>query len=591
MRTPGWYNYDRLTIKSRIFLLVGLMGEMTLLFDLVLAIAAAFLGGALARRLGQPVILGYLLAGVAIGPYAPGLVGDVHNVQTMAELGVAFLMFALGVEFSITELLRMRWVASLGGIIQIAATIVLGVAVASMLGLGQLQGLFLGSVIALSSTMVAQKILMGRGELESLHGRIALGILIVQDLSIVLMMVILPAIAGSADTTALLLLVAAAKATAILAGSWILGTKVVPTILAWVAGTGSRELFLLAVITLALGTALGTYALGLSVAFGAFIAGLVISESDYSRQALAEVVPLRDIFASVFFVSVGMLIDPSFLLVNIREIMLVVVAIVAGKLVIGTAVPLIFRYPGREALLTGLVLAQIGEFSFVLTRMGEDVGVIGHHLASVILAAALVSILINPLLMHEGSHLHAILARMPLIGRLFWDRFEVPARVRGGALNDHVVICGYGRVGREMATILSERNQPFLVVELDPHVVKDLRRSNIPYIYGDAAALPVLDHAQVATARLVAATVPNIASVEMAVRNIRRLNPTVPIVARVHYANDRERVLFSGADDAVCPEFEAGLEFVRRAMVKFGVSEPDVDEIIRQRRVQRGCAC
>ncbi|MHB0869318.1 MAG: cation:proton antiporter [Chloroflexota bacterium] len=563
------------------------MSELGVVVDLVSAAVAALLGGMIALRLHQPVILGYLLAGVAIGPYTPGPVGDTHNVQLMAELGVAFLMFALGVEFSLSELLKLRWVATVGGVVQIAATVLLGVAISPLLGLDLTQGLFLGSVIALSSTMVSLKLLMGRGELESLHGRIVLGILIVQDLSVVPMMVILPALAGPADGLVLALAVAAAKAAAILVGALYLGTRIAPLLLSRVAATGSREMFLLAIVSLALGTALVTYALGLSIAFGAFLAGLILSESEFSHQALAEALPLRDIFSAIFFVSVGMLIDPLFLLQNAPAILLVTAAVVVGKLVIATAVPLLFRYPGRAALGTGLFLAQIGEFSFVLTRLGQDRGVTDDYFSSLILSSALLSILINPLLVHEGRQLHRLLTRVPLVGRLFWERFEAPSKGQEMQLRDHVVICGYGRVGREMARALESRGEPYLVVELDPYVVKELRRSRVNYIYGDAANPAVLAHTQLSRARLVAATVPDAVSVEMAVRNARALNPSVPIIARIHSVQDMQRILNAGADEAVCPEFEAGMEFVRHAIARFGASEDEVSDFVRQRRTER----
>ncbi len=561
--------------------------ELGIVTDLVIAVAAALVGGVIAHRLRQPVILGYLLAGIAIGPYTPGPVGDIHNVRLMAELGVAFLMFALGAEFSPSELLKMRSVASIGGPLQIGATILLGLAVSPLLGLNLVQGLFLGSSIALSSTMVSLKVLMGRGELESLHGRIVLGILIVQDLSVVPMVVVLPALAAPVEGMLPTLGVAVVKAAAILAGAHFVGTKIAPAALYRVAATQSRELFLLAVLTLALGTALGTYALGLSLALGAFMAGLIVSESEFSHQALAEVIPLRDIFSSVFFVSVGMLIDPMFLIANVPAILLIVAAVVAGKLTICTIVPLLFHYPGREALLTGLALAQMGEFSFVLAHLGEERGVISPYLSSLILASALVSILLNPLLMHEGPRLYAVLGRIPLVRRLFRDRVQGPVGLKGATFENQVVICGYGRVGREMAHAMEVRKEPYLVVELDPHVVSELRRSGVPYIYGDAASAPVLAQAGVPGARLVAVALPDAASVEMAVRHARGMNPTVPIVARAHGSAHMESILAAGADEVVCPEFEAGMEFVRHAMGRFGIREEEVTELVRQHREVR----
>jgi monovalent cation:H+ antiporter-2, CPA2 family len=561
------------------------LSELEMVVDFVFAVAAAFVGGMIAQRLRQPVILGYLLAGMAIGPYTWGPVSDPHNVQVVAEMGVAFLMFAIGVEFSPSELLKMRWVAGIGGLLQIGATVLLGLAAAPLLGLDLLQGIFLGSVLALSSTMVALKLLMNRGEMESLHGRIVLGILIVQDLSLVPMVVILPALAEPMESLLATLLLAAAKAAAILAGGWLLGTRIVPAIFARVASTGSRELFLLAIITLSLGTALGTYALGLSLALGAFLAGLVISESEYSHQILADVLPLRDIFSSVFFVSVGMLIDPWLLIQNVQPVLLLVAVVVIGKGAISTGVALLFRYPAHASILVGMALAQIGEFSFVLTNLGEQRGILDPELTSIILGAALASILLNPLLIHVAPTLQAMLSRVPLAGHLFWERFEAPASTEGRE-GGHTVICGYGRVGHEMARALRARGESFVVVELDPHVVDELRRAGIPYIYGDASRPAVLEHAGVERASLVAAALPDTASVRMVVRAARRLNGKVRIIARVRNPADKESILAAGADEVVSPAFEAGLEFVRHAMHLYGVPDDETELMLRERRAE-----
>lgn len=560
------------------------MSELGIFVDFVIAVAAAFVGGMLAQRLRQPVILGYLLAGIAIGHYTPGPIGDQHNVQLMAEMGVAFLMFALGAEFSPSELYRLRWVAGVGGVLQIAATILLGLAVSPLLGLSGVQGIFLGSVLALSSTMVALKLLMNRGELESLHGHIVTGILILQDLSVVPMMIILPALADPMDSLLFTLAAAGAKAAAILAGGWLLGSRAVPWALHRVASTGSRELFLLSIITLSLGTAILTYSLGLSIAFGAFMAGLIISESDYGHRALAEVIPLRDIFASIFFVSVGMLIDPRFLFSNAGPILLVTTVVVVGKLIITTAVPLIFGYSGKDSLMTGLSLAQIGEFSFVLTTLGQARGVIDASFGNLILASALVSILVNPLLMHFGQPILRALSALPGLGNRFTEKGQEAEEAGSPGLSDHVVVCGYGRVAQEAVDVLREQGEEVIVIELDPHVVAELRRLDIPHITGDSAIPSVLAHAGVERAKLVLVTVPDTGSAEQVIRAVRTLNSSVRILARTHHPEDLDDLLAAGADEAICPEYQAELEFLRHTMSQLGTSHGEVSEILSRRR-------
>src|SRR5438874_6334642 len=336
------------------------MPDLQLLVDLVLAVLAAFVGGTLAHRFGQPVILGYLLAGVAIGPFTPGPTANTHSVQVLAEIGVALLMFALGAEVSLAELRRIGRVGTLGGALQLVCTMGLGPLLAPLLGLTFTQGVFLGALLALSSTVVALKVLLDRGELGALHGRVALGILIAQDLAVVPMVVALPSIAAGSQGLLMDLALAAVKAGGVLLGAYFIGIRLVPIALGRAAITRTRELFLLGVVALALGTALVTQFAGLSLAFGAFLAGLVVAESEYRRQVVAEVLPLRDLFASLFFVSVGMLIDPRTLVSEAATIAGLSALVLVGKIAILAAVVLVLGMPARVALLAGLSLAQIG---------------------------------------------------------------------------------------------------------------------------------------------------------------------------------------------------------------------------------------
>src|SRR5579884_3827275 len=338
------------------------MADLQFIVDLVVAVLGAFVGGDVAQRLGQPVIPGYLLAGVVLGPFTPGPTANPRSVQVLAEIGVAFLMFALGAEFSISELRRVGRVAGLGGLLQITISLLIGPLLATFLGLSFTQGLFVGALLALSSTVVALKVLMARGEQQSLHGRVALGILIVQDLAVVPMVVVLPALVGGGAEVLADLLTAVLKAAGIIAASYLIGVRAVPWLLSHASVSRTREVFVLGVVALALGTAVLTEAAGLSLAFGAFLAGLVVAESEYRTQVIGEVLPLRDLFVALFFVSVGMLINPLAIARQIGLLIPLLLAVVLAKVLVGALVVLLLGMSGRVALLTGLSLAQVGEF-------------------------------------------------------------------------------------------------------------------------------------------------------------------------------------------------------------------------------------
>lgn len=559
------------------------MHGLELILDLALAIGLALVGGLVAQRLGLPVILGYLLAGVALSPLTPGPHIELERVRTLAELGVAFLMFALGAEFQLDDLRRVGPVGAVGGAIQVLLTIALGLLAAPLLGLETTGGLFLGALIALSSTAVAGKLLDARGELGALHGRIALAVLILQDLSVVPLMVLLPALAEPTETLVPTLALAVGRAALLLGATVILGTRLVPWLLEGIAATRSRELFLLAIVTLALGTALAAQALGLSLAFGAFLGGLIVSESDLSHHAVAEMLPLREVFATLFFVSVGLLVDLGFVLANAAAVLGVLGLVVLGKGLITTAVVVAFGYPGQVALRVGLALAQIGEFSFVLAQLGLARGLIDDRLSSLTLAGAVLSILVSPALFPAGPRLAALGQRLPVVGRWF------AAPVQGEAeptLRGHVVIAGFGRVGQELADALEQRGFQYLVVEYDPRRVAELRKRGAPVVYGDAANPAVLARAGLERARVLAVTLPDPVAAERAVRQGRALNRRLDIVARAHGRSTLRLLHAAGATEVVHPEFEASLEFIRHTLRRFGVSGPELQALVAFRREQ-----
>lgn len=560
------------------------MDERELIVDLIIIIGAATVGGAIASVLRLPVILGYMVAGLVLGNYIPGWEIDIGRTEGIAELGVALLLFTLGVQFSFSKMADVRRVAIVGGLCQIALTIGLGVLIGMALGLGAQESLLIGAAMALSSTMVALKLLETRGEMAALHSRVALGFLLVQDLAVVPLVILIPAASGDVGASlAGELALAAGKALLLLGAAYILATRIVPRVLAFIAATGSRELFLLTVLSLAFGLAAGSFGLGLSIAFGAFLAGLVVSESEFSYQTLADVLPLREVFATIFFVAMGVLIEPSVLIDEPVLVVAIAAGIIVGKLLL-TAVPVVFLgYSVRTAVLAGLVLAQAGEFSFVLASVGVDEGIISPELNSAILMAALLSILLSPLLLQGGPRLLSWLEARPKVGRFLADPTPVPPA--GVAdLRQHVVVCGYGRVGRELVDEIIARNFRCIVVEENPYLIDELRRLGIPHVYGDAANPVVLNACGLERARVLAVTVPDPVEARLVLTHVKRLYPNLDIIVRGRDREDHAALISDGAAEVIHPEFEAGLEFVRHTLHRFGVDRTQIQVLLARRR-------
>jgi CPA2 family monovalent cation:H+ antiporter-2 len=533
--------------------------------DIAIIVVAALIGGLIAQRLRQPLILGYILAGVAVGPYTGGVtVTQVHDIELLAEIGVALLLFALGLEFSLKELKPVRYIALIGTPLQILLTMALGFGIGRWLGWEWLPSLWLGGLISLSSTMVILKTLANQGRLGTLSSRVMIGMLIVQDLAVVPLMIILPQL-NELEAGLPLLGLAVLKAAVFLALMILVGTRVIPYLLARIAGWNSRELFLLSVTAIGLGVGYGTYLFGLSFAFGAFVAGMVLSESDYSHQALSDIIPLRDIFSLLFFVSVGMLLDPAFLLANLGTILLVVLLVVLGKgLILGLLTGL-FRYGDVVPLAVGLGLFQIGEFSFVLAREGLRTASISPDLYSFVLSATILTMVLTPFVSGLAEPLYALRKR--------WFKHEPLQTVNlpQTGLHDHVVIAGGGRVGQYVAQVLQRLELAFVVVELDQRRFEQAKAAGFPVIYGDASQAVVLEAARIEHARLLLITVPAGVVTQALVGQVRRLNPALHIVARSEGLEQMQALHDQGVHEVVQPEFEAGLEITRQALLHLNI--------------------
>ena len=542
-----------------------------------IALVAAFVGGMIARQLRLPVILGYLAAGIVIGPYAADFVSDTTQIETMAEIGVALLLFTLGMEFSLKSLRKVGRVSAIGGIVQIAATTLLGLGVGIGLGWNFEGAMFFGFMLAMSSTMVVLKLLMERGELDTAHGKIMIGILLVQDIAVIPMMAIMPAIGDPEWAKALG--IAVLKAVIFIGAMFVLGLWVLPRLMRRVAGFRSRELFLLAIVGLCIAVAFVTDHFGISLAFGAFAAGVIISESDYAHQAIAEVIPLRDLFATLFFVSLGMLIDLHFFVDNLAMVSVAVVTIIIGKFAICFIVPRLLGYSAKTMLYSGAGLFQIGEFSFVLAAAALSAGVISKDIYDVTLTSAAITILLTPLAMGAASRVYVRLNQRERFARAFARRSD-PQPEKRLQLNNHVVICGCGRVGRILGSVLAKRGFTRLVIDDDPRVIDMLREQGVPYLYGDASNPDILSRALLDKAKVMVITMNDPIVTEMAVRNAHAINPKLDIVARVHFDEHAETLRELGVAEIVRPEFEAGLEMVRHTLHRYGLTGAEIQYII-----------
>jgi monovalent cation:H+ antiporter-2, CPA2 family len=554
---------------------------MALVADLSLVLLAALAGGFLAQRLGQPLMVGYVLAGVIVGPFTGGLtVVNVHDIEQLAELGVALLLFSLGLELSFRELKPVRAVALGGATVQIVVTIALGLALGLALGWAWRPALWFGALISLSSTMVALKTIQAQGRRGTLSSRVMFGILVVQDLAVVALMIVLPELSDPAG--GLVRVGTAALRAALLLGVIVLvATRLVPRLMAVVARWNSRELFLLSTTTLAFGIGYVTWSFGLSMALGAFVAGLVINESEYAHQALSDIVPLRDLFGMLFFVSVGMLLDPALVWQQLGALAFVVMAIVVGKAAILAGVVRAFGYWNVVPLAVGLTLFQVGEFAFVLARVGLSSGAIGTDVYTLTLNAAIVTMVLTP----------AVSGLTPVLYERLWPRrpreaFEEINLPRAG-LSNHVLVAGWGRVGRSVGDALSHLNLPYVLVEFDDRRVRQARVAGVPVIYGDASQTLVLEAAGVRLARAMLVTAPAFLDVRNIVRAARHVRPDLPIVARADSAEAIQGLYALGVQEVASPEFEAAIEMTRQALLHLNVPAYDILRVASAVRRER----
>jgi CPA2 family monovalent cation:H+ antiporter-2 len=535
---------------------------MPLIVTMAAAFGLALLLGFAAARLKLPALVGYLLAGVLIGPFTPGFVADTGLAQQLAEIGVMLLMFGVGLHFSIDDLLAVRRIAVPGAVVQMAVATAMGAGLALAWGWSPAGALVFGIALSVASTVVLLRALEARGQLATANGQIAVGWLVVEDLAMVLVLVLLPVLVapGAGGQVPWLLIGKTLLAVAAFVALMLLGgRRVLPWLLWQVAGTGSRELFTLAVVAAALGIAYGAAALfGMSVALGAFFAGLVLRESEFSHRAAEESLPLRDAFAVLFFVAVGMLFDPRVLVDWPLQVAAVTAVIMLGKSLAAAALVLALRHPLHTALTVSASLAQIGEFSFILAALGGQLGVLPAEGQSLIVAGALLSIALNPLLFAAVEPLQQWVLQRSAFARRLQARAdplaELPADTAERYRARQVVLVGCGEVGRAVARALAAQQVPFVAVDANRERVEQMRAQGWAAVYGDAAQPEVLVQAHIAEAGLLLVAIADSAELQPMLQTARTLNPSIPVVARAHGDEDAARLREAGVDRVLQPK-------------------------------------
>ncbi len=554
--------------------------DFTLFATITMAVLLAFIGGFLARKLKTPSIVGYLIAGLAISPFTPGFTGDTNAANQLAEMGVIFMMFGVGLHFSLKDLWNVRAIAIPGALLQTTLSTLAGIGVSQLWGWSFESGLVLGLSISVASTVVLLRGLSDSGFVSTNHGRVAIGWLVFEDLFTIVILVLMPVLVNQTGNPVLSVGWALLKTALFAIIMMLVGTRILSWVLTQIAHTRSRELFILAVVAMALGTSyLANVLFGVSLALGAFLAGVVISESDVHHQVGAEVVPFRDFFAVLFFVSVGMLVDPSVVLANIDKVLILSFLVIIGKGVITLLLGLVLPSSARTMIVVAAGLAQIGEFTFIVGQTGVFLGLLDVDQYGLILAAAAISIILNPLMFRLIPTIERVLRKMPFLWQRM-ERFGPTPQEFNEEIEDHVIIVGYGRVGRHIGSVLKQLDVPFLVIEQDMAYATELQQQGIKTMFGDAANSEILLHVCLDCAQALVVTVPNETSTELIVGAAHLIAPDLPIIVRAETEDRLGHLVNLGATHVINPELEGGLEILRYTLLTLDYSTGQIQHYI-----------
>ena len=553
---------------------IKLLNDIIIIFGLSVVVIFIF------HKFKVPSIVGFLLTGILAGPHGFGLVKAVHEVEILAEIGVILLLFTIGIEFSLKSLMEIKKAVFLGGSVQVVLTIAAVFGIVMALGLPLNESIFIGFMVALSSTAIVMKLFQDRAEVNSQHGKNSLAILIFQDIIIVPMMLLVPLLAGSDNSSGRDYLIIAIKAILLIVTMLYLARKVIPKLLFQIASTRNRELFLLSVIGICFGVAWLTSSVGLSLALGAFLAGLVISESEYSHQAIGNILPFKDIFTSFFFVSIGMLLDLEFFISQPVKILAIVLGVIILKTIVLGFVSFLSGYPFRTTVLVGLSLSQIGEFSFILAKLGRDAELLSMPSYQVILSVAVISMGLTPFIIKAGPSIAAYLQKLPLPERMITGLNPVP-KITIEGLKQHIIIVGFGVNGENVAHAARYAGIPYVIIEMNPETVRKERENGENIVYGDASQMAVLEKAEIHEAMVVVVGIPDPAASFRITDAVHRANPAAHIIVRTRNLESRDKLHQLGANEVVQAEFETSIEIFSRVLNKYLVPQDQIQNLIR----------
>ena len=557
--------------------------EIPLLYDICIIFGLSIGVLMICHRLSVPAVVGFLLTGLIAGPHGLGLIQASHEVEILAEIGVILLLFTIGIEFSLKNLLQIKRAVLLGGSLQVGLTLLVAFAVARHFGLATNESLFMGCLAAVSSTAIVMKLLQERDETRTPHGRTALAILIFQDIAIVPMILITPILAGEASDISKALILLLAKGVAMIAVVFVGAKYVVPLILSQVLRTRSREVFLLSVLAICLAVVWLTSRFGVSLALGAFLAGLIVSESESSHDALGHISPFRDVFTSFFFVSVGMLLDLHVLFQKPLLIAGVTIGVLVAKSIIAGGVTSMLGYPLRTAILAGLTLSQVGEFAFILSKSGIEHGLLSDANYKLFLAVSVVTMAATPFIISAAPHVAGGILRLPLPRRLVSGLSPI-ASTQEAEQTNHLIIIGFGVNGRNVAKAARAADIPYIIVEMNPEIVRTERANGEPIFYGDAIYDAVLHHANIKAARVVVVVISDDAASRRIVATAHALNPTAHIIARTRHLAEVEPLYRVGANEVIPEEFETSVEIFTRVLMEYLIPHDQIEQFIAEVR-------
>ena len=553
--------------------------EYNLFKDIIIIFGLAIIVVFVFHKISLPSIIGFLLTGIFAGPYGFKLISSHNEVELLAEIGVILLLFVIGIEFSLKNLLKIRKSILIGGSIQVVGTVLVVSLFVNQLGLPPSNSIFIGFLIALSSTAIVLKLLQERSELVSPHGRIALAILIFQDLIIALMILVIPLLANSIDNSIKHLLFIIAKIIGIALFLIICAKWLIPKVLYYITRTRNRELFIISIAMICLSIAWFTHAAGMSLALGAFLAGLIISESEYSHQVIGDILPFRDLFASFFFVSIGMLFNFNFLLTNIIIISTIFVAVVLIKTIIVLIASLFLGAPLRTSVMASLALLQVGEFSFILSKIGIKNGLLSNDNYQIFLSVALLTMSITPFAMMASSRIADLIMKLPLPKKLKSGLYPQKI-IHLEHKKDHLIVVGYGINGRNVIKAAKMVNIPNVIIEMNPETVRLEQKKGESIIYGDASYKAVLEHAGIKNARVVVVAVHDATNTGRIIELARKLNPDTQIIVRTRFIQEVEPLYKLGADEVIPEEYETSIELFVRTLSKYNVPEDDIEKLV-----------